>query len=693
MLNNLQKVLTITAVYFSFIVSTEAADQPKTQSDLEEIITIGDKETRSKTEISIDTERLFSIAGAGEDPLQAIQALPGVTFDDNGEPVIRGSSPGDNAFYIDLVPASKLYHVFGNSILNKYVIQNIELHPGAFSSQFGNATGGVVDVTLRDPKNIPLTTTASLSFLQAAALFETGLTENQSIYLSMRRSMIDLLVPESEFTSEEDGITVTEKPQSSDYQLKYRWAINEQNTLGLTATGASDGLAAELTERNNDVLVDPDNQGPIDFDQKFDSQGINWAWRSANGKRRFNLLATNTAQQQDEFFGAGQFFKSDESKTVLRTDYNQSVFNNSQVKFGLVRENSSFDIDAQVKFVNCSEFDSNCATVDVDILNYKNELKINKNTVFLEGKTALSKRQSITAGLHYSRDNYLDEGRIEPRFRWEADISDQWKTYVAIGQYSQLPKLSEMADEIGNPNLTTIKADHFVWGVNYKRDHIWNLKADLYYKKTNDLVISINDPANPDFGLNFSNNAEGVAYGAEFLLNKNRGDSKWDGWLALSLGKAERTDLFKNETTPFDHDRPIKLDLVGNYQLSERWKLGLRWTYQTGDRYTPIVDLARNRNDPSILEPVFGTRNSFESPDYHRLDIRVAYKKPTSWGYWSVFADIVNVYGRENISGYLYAPNGTDTLDTPPPGFGVNVPVQTEVSPDAIPSLGIEIQF
>lgn len=693
MRNNLKHKSAIMLACFLTASVAQAANQAEPKPELEEIIAIGDREPRPKTDISFETERLISIAGATEDPLQAIQALPGVTFDSNGEPVIRGSSPGDNAFYIDLVPADKLYHVWGNSILNKYVIQNLDLYPGAFSSQFGNATGGVVDVTLRDPKNIPLTTTASLSLFQAAALLETGVSENQALYLSVRRSMIDKLISEDEFTSEEDGVVVTEKPESSDYQFKYRWQINEQNTLGITAAGASDGLAGELTEQNNEVLVDPDNLGALSTEDRFDSQGLNWAWRSQNGQRGLDVLATNTSGQQDISFGAGQFFNSDERKTTLRADYTQTIFSNSDIKLGVVRENSSFDIDAQVKFVNCSEFDSDCATVDVDVRNYSNELDVDKNILFLEGKTALSERQSITAGLHYSRDNYLDEGRVEPRLRWEAEVSDKWNTYLALGQYSQLPKLQEMADEIGNPNLTTVKADHFVWGVNYQRDQTWNVKADLYYKKISDLVISVNDPDNPKFGLNYSNDAKGVAYGAEFLLNKARGDSNWDGWLALSLSKAERTDLYNNETTPFDYDRPIKLDLVSNHQLSERWSLGFRWTYQTGDRYTPIIDVARNRDNPSVLEPVYGQRNSFESPAYHRLDVRATYKKPTSWGYWSVFVDIVNAYGRENVSDYLFAPNGTDTLDTPPPGFGENVPLQAEVSPGALPSLGIEIQF
>jgi len=659
----------------------------------EEIITIGNQNERAKSEISYETERLFSIAGAGADPLQAIFALPGVTFDKDGEPVIRGSAPGDSSFYIDSIPASKIYHTLGYSIFNKYVIRSLDLYPAAFSSEFGNATGGVVDVSLRDPKDIPLTTTASMSFLQAALLVESRLSQNQSIYVTARRSMLDQFIPEEDFSDEEEGIVVEEQPVATDYQLKYVWQMNDQNSLSVVAAGAGNKVGAALTDRNNDVLVDPDLAGPIEYSDEFDSQGMNWAWRSKTEDRGLNILISNISKKENAFFGAGQSFDFIEDSKVIRADYFRPLFDAHKLKLGVIAEDNKFEIDATTKFVTCSEFDSDCSSVDVEIIDYNNSLSVDRNTAYIESEIYVSERQSFTLGLHYSRDNYLRSGRIEPRLRWDYKLNNRWQTYASLGQYSQLPELRDMLSEIGNPNLDTIKADHFVMGVNHVLSSNWNWKTDLYYKDLSDVVISINDPSNPKFDDNYSNDAEGVAYGLEVQLNKDKGNSVWDGWIALSLGKADRTNLFNNETTAFDYDRPVKFDLVGNYHFNDRWRFGMRWTYQTGDRYTPIIDVAQNARDASVLEPVYGVRNSYVSPDYHRLDLRAEYKKPTSWGYWSVFMDIINFYGRENVSGYAFAPNRVDILQTPPPGFGDNVPVQTSVSQGATPSLGFELQF
>jgi hypothetical protein len=74
-------------------------DSTKAEKPTEEALVVG-KKIRAPTQMNQETERLLGIAGAATDPLQAIYALPGVTFasgDGPGgsEPVIRGSAPQD----------------------------------------------------------------------------------------------------------------------------------------------------------------------------------------------------------------------------------------------------------------------------------------------------------------------------------------------------------------------------------------------------------------------------------------------------------------------------------------------------------------------------------------------------------------------------------------------------------------------
>jgi outer membrane receptor protein involved in Fe transport len=140
-----------------------------------EVIVVDGRRNQASTEVSVNTEKLLSIAGLDHDPLSAVYSMPGVVYaggDAGGEPAIRGSSPDDNAFYIDDIPASYIFHLFGDSIFNENVIQDFSLHPAAFGSQYGNAIGGVFDIKLRDPRNQDLTTTVDFSLLKTGAMIK-----------------------------------------------------------------------------------------------------------------------------------------------------------------------------------------------------------------------------------------------------------------------------------------------------------------------------------------------------------------------------------------------------------------------------------------------------------------------------------------------------------------------------------------
>ena len=103
------------------------------------------------TEIS--TKKLLRMPGAGNDPLRAIEALPGVTFTTgrNSEPAVRGSSPDDNLYIIDFMPVSNIFHFDGSSLLNDNVIQDFKLEAAAFDAQYNNATGAVIEANSRAP--------------------------------------------------------------------------------------------------------------------------------------------------------------------------------------------------------------------------------------------------------------------------------------------------------------------------------------------------------------------------------------------------------------------------------------------------------------------------------------------------------------------------------------------------------------
>jgi outer membrane receptor protein involved in Fe transport len=320
---------------------------------------------------------------------------------------------------------------------------------------------------------------------------------------------------------------------------------------------------------------------------------------------------------------------------------------------------------------------------------YRDKLGVVAHEMHVEDKWSFADQHALTLGVHYSGDDYLGAGRIEPRLRYDYQISDKLSAYAAAGRYSQLPQLREMIEVLGNPDLTTIKSDHYVVGVTQVLSHGWRWNADVYYKNMSDIVISAEQDST---ALNYSNGAKGRAYGAEFLLRKDMTD-RWYGWASVSVAKSDRTKVATGDKVNFEYDKPVLFNLVLNRKLGNFWMSGFRWTYQSGGRYTPIVNLVPSRSQPTVMEPAYGVLNSERYPAYHRLDFRAEYTRPKNWGYWKFYVDILNVYNRKNVSAYEYAPDGKKLMSQPPPGFGANVPVSKSTNDMLFPSIGFEVQF
>jgi hypothetical protein len=422
------------------------------------------------------------------------------------------------------------------------------------------------------------------------------------------------------------------------------------------------------------------------LEQGFDSQGVVWDWRGRG--RELTSIVSHISDSNDLIYGKDQHEKTDSDRYLSRFFYRQGLSDRHSLSMGLSLEDVAYELDYNAKIVACNDLDPECSTVDAEYVFYRDTLDVLTHEFYVEDRWSIGDKNALTLGFNYGTDDYLDDGRIEPRLRFEHQINDKLSTYFSAGQYSQLPQLREMIEVLGNPNLTTVKADHYVWGMSQTLGGDWRWSADIYYKSMTDIVISAEQDSTAD---NYSNGAEGSAYGVEFLLRKDLSD-RWHGWASLSLAESDRTQTATGETVRFEYDKPVLLNLVANRRVGDSWLIGFRWNYQSGGRYTPVVDLLPSSSYPDVLEPVYGELNSEQYPDYHRLDFRAEYTRPKDWGYWKFYADVINAYGQENVTGYEYAPNGKKLI-SPPPGYGQHVPVTQTTRDGFFPSIGFEVQF
>ncbi|HIF07933.1 MAG TPA: hypothetical protein EYQ64_13580 [Gemmatimonadetes bacterium] len=195
--------------------------------------------------------------------------------------------------------------------------------------------------------------------------------------------------------------------------------------------------------------------------------------------------------------------------------------------------------------------------------------------------------------------------------------------------------------------------------------------------------MTFNTADNPNDDLDDILSGEGLSYGVDFLVRKERGTVT--GWLAASFLKADRTfpDPLSALPNPPDvsyspiFDRRMDLDFVLRYPAPWGWEGGLRWNVGTGTPYTRALgsyryyepsyvenrELAWSGAEASLADDsdsfdgygvVLEERNSSRYPTYHRLDASFRKTFDKSWGRLTPYVNLVNVYNQRNVLFYFF---------------------------------------
>lgn len=612
---------------------------------LEETLVMGYKRTGDYTVITEDAEKLIDTAGAFGDPLAAIFALPGVLYSDGQEPAVRGSSPYDNTFVVDFLPASYIFHDFGVSIFSEFVLRDFQMYSAGFGPEYSGATGAVFDVSLRQPENKPLSVVLDLSMLRSGVFMEGGITDNSAFYISYRKSMLHHFIDNEE--ASDDGININEFPKDEDYQAKYSWQINENHRLSFSANGAADNAAAELTEEADFVASNPDYAGDAEIDDSYDGQSVLYEYNSDSGtvlKLGYGRLDDHNNLSWGDGYHANIHSQRDTFKDYLSLPLSNQFYLNMGSEYAKI--DWSYDFDT-VLFV-CTEFDPDCdlkrsgQRIQTQSVMEAEEIMHHISGIWLPRDNI-----SIELGGQYQYNDYTKETFYHPRFAADWEFIENTRLTAKAGRYSRFPDIETILPETGNPELKSPLSDHFTLGLEQEFYDGWSLVTEFYYKTFSNLPLAL-DQDSGDADQRYSNGTEGKAQGIDIMINKNK-TGKWWGWWSLSYGKSERTNLLTGETKDYYLDTPIVANWVMNYQFTPRFNAGWRWSMRSGVAYTPITGVQQNPWFEDSVLPVYGEPFADRLPMYNRLDIRFQWDITTFGKESEIIVDILNALNYDNI--------------------------------------------
>ncbi|MBE2281570.1 MAG: TonB-dependent receptor [Ignavibacteriaceae bacterium] len=710
----------------------------------------------SDTDISIveiSPERAKVLAGAGEDVLRTLQSLPGVLApnDFSSQLVVRGSGPDQNLIIIDNVEIFNPYRLYGFiSMFNPDAVDDISLTTGGFPSRYGDRLSAVLDVTNREGSNTnPFTGSINASVTNANVVLEGKNPFNikGGWLINSRRTYYDLILEPIAKNNNlvEENVAF---PNFYDLQLKATFGPFSGHKFILTGIVSADGVS---------VISGKDRRQPdsisVNNITKNDVVALNWqyipnnkffmqttaSWYQNGGLTGFDSEILDPSLNRESFkdFAMDTIspyllnFKFDSNfkfrKYALDSRINYIWGNNHLFEAGvgvdflrtILEFDFSFDPQLQAIFSANPNFRSALSDIK-DIKDY------NKYRAYAQNKFAISDRLYFNPGIRFDYYEILRKSYFSPRIAFSYGLDEITTLRASWGIFYQSPGYEKLRDagvifdfsEQFTGNLEAEKAVHYILGVERWLTNEWNIKAELYYKDFQDLIVpkvvqgtkyftELIPGRDPRYASAWTspvavpsdsitqipvNGATGESYGLEILLAKRNLDpnSKISGWVSYSFAYADRFE--GSRVNPFRFDQRHTVNIVLDYRFDEVWNLGVRWQYGSGfpnifpqgirpriiltdsdgdlKPETPIVSTRRTFSGPGSNEVVYdvdrGDNRDFngKKPEYHRLDIRVT-ATTNFWGVdWNFYLDVINLYNRSNIIGYDYFINEDLTLGT-----------------------------
>lgn len=638
--------------------------------EADEVTVIGKREPEVVSRQELKKEELTGVPGANNDPIRVLESLPGVAstsvmgFGNDGL-VIRGTGPEDSGYKLNGLEIPQLFHFGGmNSIVNAELLQDIVYYPGAYSVKYGNALGGIVELTNREPRTDRLGGLVDLNTYATFMIFEGPLGKNASGAVGVRRSFIDFILP---VVIPKDQAQFTLAPRFYDYQAIVNYHLGNDHLLQLFAFGSDDGMSI-IDE--SDERKDPFSSETFNIRVSWHQPGLAWTWTP--NERVSNCLHVNYLYSDEEYeFGDDFTLKGKTSDIQFRDDFSVQLAKWNELRLGIDGDYGFGSIEANVPhapregepgFDDASE-----ETYHIDVTG-----DVFQPSFYVEDVINPASWLNIVPGARVNYQAYIGKTSYDPRLSAKVFPWRGLALKAATGLYHQWPSLDEYLKGYGNENLDTETAELYAGGAEYDFGEGWTVDLQGYYKRLYGMVVSGRD-GEPVY----TNDGQGKIHGVELLARKRLTD-RFMGWVSYTYTVSRRKDNADADWRYFDQDQTHNFVVLASYILGAQkdWRLGAKFQFTSGLPYTDIRSALYNADTDSYI-PVYDEQiNGEREKPYHKLDIRI--DKIWTFNSWQLttYLDVQNVYWNKYPVGYEYNYDYTEKKAISFPAFMPTVGLQ-----------------
>lgn len=656
------------------------------------------KPEMSVHKVKISTIKEMPVVLGEVDIIKSIQLLPGVTSAGEGASGfnVRGGAEDQNLVLLDEATLYSSSHFFGFfSIFNADAVKDIKLYKGGIPAKYGGRVSSVLDVHQKDGNKKEHHFTGGIGLISSRIMAEGPLKENKSSYLIAGRGSYAHIFLKLREQTKDNTIYFY------DLNTKLNFDIDDNNKLFASGYFGRDAFnIANL------------------FVNSYGNQTFNVRWNHLFSDQLFSNLTLIYSEYQ--YFLNLDFVGFDWDSGIqnfhLKYDFKHYISDEFSLSYGLSGIHYHFNPGEITK----SKEDS---PINDEKLDQKYAIETG---AYVEAEHSINDRLAVNYGFRissflrmggqpiYSYENnepvafneilgiyeegivndtiYYDRGTvIKPFYGFEPRLSISFKanennafkaSYNRMFQYIHLISntVSAAPLDVWAPSGTYIEPqilDQFAIGY-FKnlKDGDYSIETEMYYKDVQNR-LDYRDGAD----LIAQNQIETIllsgksrSYGLELSLKKNTGNFK--GWISYTLSNTEQkvegktpeaTGINNGEWYKSPYHKLHDISITTSYLLSEKWKFGANFVYQSGrpvtypnGQYTTSINGDYEGTGNTLSVPIFSKRNEFQLPSYHHLDISATYtpkkNKARKWqGEW-VFS-IYNLYGRRNAASIDFRTN------------------------------------
>ncbi len=635
--------------------------------------------------VDIKTIRQVPTALGEADLLRVILTLPGVKSvgESSTGLNVRGGATDQNLILYNDAPIYNTSHLFGFfSAFNPDVIKSAELYKSGIPSRFGGRLSSVLDVQTRDGNKKKLVGSGGIGLLTGRLTLEGPLIkEKTSFIIGGRSTYSDWLLkqlPNSSFNNS--------RASFYDLNLHVTHDVNEKNTLYLTGYLSKDNFRL-----NSDTTYQYQNQTATlkwkhivnnKLYSVFTGSYSGYKYSVSSEKNPVNAYQLNFALSQSQVKADFNYFPSNQHAVdfgISSTYYKLSPGNfqprgreslilpdvvpSEQGIENAVYIGDKFDITDQLSISGGLRYSAYTYLGAKSVFQYAPGLPRTVNTI----------TDTLTYGNNQAIQTYHGpEYRLSLRYALSRTASIK-ASFNRMRQYIQmLSNTTVIAPtdiwKLSDPNIKPQIGDQYALGFyRNNRTNTIETSVEVYYKTMQNLldyrsgaVLFLNQHIETDVV-----NAQGKAYGIEFLVKKTTG--KLNGWLSYTYARTLlRTNGLNNTEIinqgayyPSNYDKPHDFTMIGNYKINRRFSLSLNFTYSTGRPITLPVSKYTLDGAQRLL---YSERNQYRIPDYYRADFAMNIEgnhkvKKLAHSSWTIA--VYNLTGRRNVySVYFKSENG-----------------------------------